>query len=130
MPTELRLLAYSAILTWLMIVVASGLKANFDLGRMFGNREEPTGPAEPPAVAGRADRAAKNMLENMVLFVAVVLATVGAHHHHHRVVLGARIFFWARVAYWPVYLAGITYVRTALWLTSIVGLAIMLSAVL
>lgn len=127
MPTELRLVAYAAILTWLMIVVASGLKANFDLGVMFGNRAEL--PDASP-IAGRADRAAKNMLENMVLFVAVVLATAGAREHHDRVVLGARIFFWARVAYWPVYLAGITHLRTALWFTGVVGMGIMLTAVL
>jgi uncharacterized MAPEG superfamily protein len=126
MPTELRLLAYSAILTWLMIVFASGLKARFDLAVMFGNRADPD---EPTPMAGRADRAAKNMLENMVLFVAVTLATAGAHEHD-RVVLGARIFFWARVAYFPVYVAGITYLRTALWLTGVVGMGIMLSTVL
>ena len=31
MPTEIRLLAYSAILTWLMVLVASYLKAGGDL---------------------------------------------------------------------------------------------------
>lgn len=126
LPTELRLLAYSAILTWLMIVVAAGLKAGFDLRVMFGNRADV---AAPTPIAGRAARAAANMLENMVLFVAVTLATVGAHEHD-RVVLGARIFFWARVAYFPVYLAGITYVRTALWLAGVVGMGVMLSTVL
>ena len=126
LPPELRLLAYSAILTWLMIVVASGLKANFDLRLMFGNREQQP---EPTPLAGRADRAARNMIENLVLFVAVTLATVGAHEHD-RVVLGARIFFWARVAYFPVYLAGITHLRTAIWATSIAGMGVMLSAVL
>jgi uncharacterized MAPEG superfamily protein len=127
MPTELRLLAYSAILTWLMIVVASGLKANFDLATMFGNREAL--PTQTP-LAGRAQRAASNMLENLVLFVAVTLATAAAHGHHDRIVLGARVFFWARLAYWPVYLAGIPYLRTVCWLAGVVGMGLMLSAAL
>ncbi len=129
MPTEIRLLAYSAILTWLMILIASGLKANWDLQIMFGNRDAL--PQQSP-VAGRAQRAASNMLENMVLFVAVslVAATATAHGHHDRIVLGARLFFWARVAYFPVYLVGIKYLRTGLWTTAVVGMGLMLSAAL
>lgn len=126
LPTELRLLAYCAILTWVMIVTAAGLKARFDLGVMFGNRANLD---EPTPMAARADRAARNMLENMVLFVAVVLASL-ATRDHDRVVLGARIFFWARVAYFPVYVAGVTHVRTALWLAGVVGMGVMLSSVL
>ena len=127
MPTELRLIAYSAILTWLMIVVASYLKAGGDIQIMFGNREALP---QQSAMAGRAQRAASNMLENMVLFVAVSFVASAAHGHHDRVVLGARLFFWARLAYFPVYLFGITYVRTALWATAIAGMGLMLSAAL
>ena len=125
MPTELRLLAYSAILTWLMIITASMLRAGFDLRIAFGNREAL--PEQSP-MAGRAARAAANMLENMVLFIAVTLVSMTARGEdaHDRVVLGARIFFWARLAYFPVYVAGITYLRTALWAAGIAGMAIML----
>ena len=126
MPTELRLLAYAAILSWLMIIVASGLKAGFDLQIMFGNREAL--PNQTP-LAGRAQRAASNMLENMVLFVAVLIATSGARDHD-KIVLGARMFFWARLAYFPVYLAGIVYLRTALWAVGVAGMGVMLTAAL
>lgn len=127
MPLEIRLLAYSAILTWLMIVVASMLRTRGDLRFAFGNREDPR---PPTPIAGRAQRAASNMLENMVLFVAVTIVAAGAREHHDRVVLGARIFFWARLAYFPIYLAGIPYLRTLVWTISIVGMALMLSAAL
>lgn len=126
MPTELRLLAYSAILTWLMILVASMLKAGGDIRIMFGNREALP---EVSPMANRADRAAKNMLENMVLFVAVLIASSGAHDHD-RIVLGARMFFWARLAYWPVYVFGISYLRTALWTTAVAGMGLMLATAL
>lgn len=127
MPTELRLLAYAAILTWLMIMVASGLKANWNLPIMFGNREAL--PEQSP-MAGRAQRAASNMLENMVMFIAVVFVASFAHGHHDRIVLGARLFFWARLAYFPVYLFGVTYVRTGLYFVSMAGMGLMLSAAL
>ncbi|MEZ4402331.1 MAG: MAPEG family protein [Kofleriaceae bacterium] len=128
MSPDVRLLVYAAILTWVMIMVATFVRSGGDLLYGFGNREAP-----PPAsaLAGRADRAAKNMLENMILFTAVVMAAQAAGHHgDSRVVLGARLFFWARLAYWPTYLAGVRYLRTGLWAVSVAGLALIVSALL
>ena len=81
----------------------------------FGNRESLP---EATPLAARADRAAKNMLENMVVFTAVVSAArmVGADAS-----LGATVFLVARLAYFPVYLAGIKFVRSAIWLVSMLG---------
>jgi uncharacterized MAPEG superfamily protein len=36
--------------------------------------------------------------------------------------LGAQLFFWARLAYAFVYLAGIPWLRTAVWTVSVIGL--------
>jgi uncharacterized MAPEG superfamily protein len=41
---------------------------------------------------------------------------------------GAAGFFWARVVYLPVYLLGITYLRSAVWGVGVAGLAMMLLA--
>jgi len=43
---------------------------------------------------------------------------------------GATVFFWARVVSLPMYLLGITYVRSAIWGVGIVGLGMMLLALL
>jgi len=40
--------------------------------------------------------------------------------------LGAELFFWSRLAYTVIYLAGIPWVRTAAWGVSIVGLLLIL----
>lgn len=127
MPTELRLLGYAAILTWVMIMTAAQLKGGGSLAFGFGNRDNPP---EPSAMAARADRAAKNMLENLVLFIAVTIVCLGARGDHDRIVLGARMFFWARVAYFPVYVFGVTHVRSVLWGVSVAGMGLMLSAAL
>ena len=128
MHTDLRLLAYAAILAWLQVMTASGLRSRGDLAIAFGNRADLS---EPTPIAGRAERAARNMLENLVLCTAVLLAAQGAGvGDSDRVVLGARLFFWARVAYFPVYLAGITYLRTALWAVGVVGMGLITSAIL
>jgi uncharacterized MAPEG superfamily protein len=38
--------------------------------------------------------------------------------------LGAQLFFWARVAYALIYIAGIIWLRTLSWLVSVIGLVI------
>src|SRR6185295_7338259 len=122
MMTTVQTLVWSGILTLVIALVASALCARvWEPGGVmiaFGNRE---GVAPPLGLAGRADRAAKNQLEAMAMFLAVVLAAHIAGKSA-QIAFGATIFFWARLVYWPVYLAGIVYVRTLVWFVSIIGL--------
>lgn len=127
MPTDAHILVYSVLLCWIMLVAAALLKT-LGVGGVaagFGNREDL--PAPSP-LAGRADRAARNTLENLVLFAALLVAAHIGHASQDRIDLGARIFFFARLAYVPIYLIGITHVRTAIWIVSLVGLAIIATA--
>ena len=122
-------LVWSAVLTWLMLLTASLLRSKgwTAAGRevALGNRDHLPGPT---ALAGRADRAARNMLENLALFTAVVLAVQMSGKLSAHTQLGASIFFWARLAYWPIYLAGTIYLRTTIWFVSIIGLALIVAA--
>jgi uncharacterized MAPEG superfamily protein len=122
-----RLVLYSAILAWLMLVTASFLRGRFSLAVGFSNRD-----ALPPPtpLSERADRAAKNMLENLLLFVAVVVAAERGARSDAQVLLGAQLFFFARLAYWPTYLAGVIYVRTVLWAIAVFGLGLIASQLL
>jgi len=36
--------------------------------------------------------------------------------------LGAQIFFWARLVYAGVYIAGVPWLRTGVWAVAVVGL--------
>jgi len=56
------------------------------------------------------------LLESLVLFAALVLAAVVAGKTNAMTALGAQLFFWARLAYAIVYLAGVPWVRTGVWL--------------
>jgi len=78
---------------------------------------------EASPLAGRAERTARNTAENFVLFSALALVAHAAGAESPRVILGAEVFFWARLAYIPVYYAGIPYLRTAIYFVSVVGLA-------
>jgi len=129
MLTDTTIMVLSAILTWLMLCTASGLRNRvFEPGgfaRGCGNRDHGE---EPSPLAGRADRAAKNMVENLAMFIALVAAVHFAGKASAQATLGANLFFWGRVAYWPCYLAGIVYLRTAIWLVAIAGMALIAAA--
>lgn len=122
MKPELTLLAWAVLLTFVQLLIAvQGAMAQVGLMPLFGNRE---GMQEIPGWGGRAVRAHRNMLESLVLFAALVLTAVAAGRTNSMTLLGAQLFFWARVAYALIYVAGIPYLRTAAWAVSIIGLAL------
>ena len=129
MTPDLTWLLYSVILAFLMELAASAVRvqiwtpAGFMLA--LGNRENL--PAASP-LAGRADRAARNMMVSLLLFSAVLLAAHAAGKTGDRITLGAELFFFARLAYAPLYWLGIAYLRTAAWTAGIVGIGIIASA--
>jgi uncharacterized MAPEG superfamily protein len=114
-----------------MLVTASLLRTRswttWGIKIAFGNRDDV--PSASPIIA-RADRAARNMLENLLLLVALVCAAHLAGVPPARIEPGARLFFCARVAYFPVYLVGISYLRTLVWAVGVVGLGMILVSML
>ncbi|MBI3706423.1 MAG: MAPEG family protein [Proteobacteria bacterium] len=122
MSIELKLLVWSAALAFVqMLAEATGAFLQVGLPKLAGNRE-----GLPPMVgwAGRAERAHRNMLANLVLFAALVLVAQAAGKANAMTALGAQLFFWARLVYAGVYLAGIPWVRTGVWAVSVVGLVL------
>ena len=122
MSPELQYLFFSVILMFVqMLVAATGANQQVGLTALAGNREE------LPALtgwAGRARRAHLNMLENLVMFAALVLIVEVASRDNAMTALGAAIFFWARLAYAVIYVAGIAWLRTVAWFVSVVGMAL------
>ncbi len=120
MTPDLTYLVWSAVLCLLQAVVAVlGAMLVVGLPALAGNRDN------LPAIegwAGRAQRAHRNMLESLVLFAVLVLVAHVARRANGTTALGAMIFFWARVAYAAIYVAGVPWLRTAVWGVSVVGL--------
>jgi len=122
MSAELSLLVWSVLLMFVqMLVAAQGATMQVGLPKLAGNRED-----VPAATgwAGRAKRAHLNMMENLVLFAALVLAAHAASKSNSMTVLGAQLFFWGRLAYAIIYVAGIPWLRTLVWFVSVVGMAL------
>lgn len=124
MTPELMYLIWSAALTLLLAVIAvSGATLEVGLPRLAGNRENMP---EMSSWAGRAARAHRNMLENLVLFAILVFTARIANVSNAMTLLGAQLFFFGRVAHAVIYIAGIPWLRTAAWLVSVVGLLLIL----
>lgn len=125
MPTELTLLVWAVVLMFVqMLVAVSGATLQVGLPTLAGNRE---GLAPFTGWVGRAQRAHHNMLENLVLFAALVLVAVIAQKTNSTTATGAQIFFWARLAYAVIYVIGIPWLRTAVWTVSVIGLIMIFS---
>jgi uncharacterized MAPEG superfamily protein len=121
MSPDLKYLLLSTILTFVQVLVAAmGANQAVGLNTLAGNRE---GLGEIPGWAGRAKRAHLNMIENMVLFAALVLIAAVAGKANAMTAMGAMIFFWARLAYAVIYVAGIAWLRTLAWFVSVIGMA-------
>jgi uncharacterized MAPEG superfamily protein len=126
----LTYLVYMTLLTFLSIMLGAVLRnrewtvEGMKVG--LSNRDHLP---EATALGGRAERAALNTKENFILFTALALAAQVAGLGE-QATFGAAVFFWARVVYLPVYLIGITYVRSAVWGVGIFGLALMARALL
>ena len=122
MKPEMMLLLWAVLLAFVqMLIAVTGATLQVGLPLLAGNRE---GLAPCTGWAGRASRAHHNMLESLVLFAALVLIAALAGKSNAMTLLGAQLFFWARLVYVVVYLAGIPWARTAVWCVSVIGLAL------
>ena len=123
----LELTVYFTIWTLISVVLGAAIrnqewtKEGRDIG--LGNRDDLK---QATPMGGRADRAAKNSNEAAVFFVPLALIA-NAAGLDSEVMQGAQIAFWARIAYVPVYIAGIKYLRSLIWLGGAVGYGMMIS---
>ena len=127
MTIEIKWLAWSIALGLAYVLIAAtlgtqqrGLKWN------ASNRD-----GELKALTGAAARAARanaNFLETFPFFAAAVLAVVLTKNNTAHTAFGAELYFWARLAYLPIYIIGIPYLRTVVWAVSFWGLLQLLEA--
>lgn len=129
MNSELELLVWSVVLGLVQIaLVATGMLLRNGPGWVVGARD--VAGAAPTGVAARLDRARANFLETFPLFVAAVLAAHWVAPGSTLTVLGAQLYFWARLAYVPLYAAGIPWLRSMAWSISLAGIVVLLVAAL
>jgi uncharacterized MAPEG superfamily protein len=127
MSVELTMLGWSVLLGFVYVFLAA-LLGTHQRGLKWNASNRDGEPQPLTGFAARAARANQNFLETFGFFAAAVLAVVVAQHTTPHTALGAKIYFWARLAYLPIYVIGIPYVRTAVWAVSFWGILQVLEA--
>ena len=119
MTIELTMLVCSVALLFLLILVQAlaGVLAQ-GLPQMAGARDNLP---DPQPFQARTKRIVDNHREGLALFAPLVLVAAVAHISNPWTVLGAQLFFYARVAHALLYLVGVPWVRPLAWGVGIVG---------
>jgi uncharacterized MAPEG superfamily protein len=126
---EIQMLCWSVVLGLVQLFLATTL-ATREQGMAYNM--SPRDATAPPVgvLAARMLRALGNLRETFVYFAVSVLVVTVLAKNSPISAMGAQLYFWARVAYVPVYAAGIPVVRTLIFAASIVGLVMVLLAAL
>lgn len=121
------LLAWSVVLL-VAHVLLQGMLATRELGTEWnaGPRDDDKQPASK--LAGRAARASSNFRETYPAFVALAAGLLFTGETSGLGLIGAIIWFVGRIVYYPLYLAGIPYIRSLVWLGAMAGLGLMFLA--
>jgi uncharacterized MAPEG superfamily protein len=129
MTTDLTMLVWTALLSLVMpvIYVSGRSRAPGGITWGLGNRDQPLD--VDPWIA-RAVRAHANQVENLAPFAILVLVAQVAGRANGTTALGATLFFWGRVAYTVVYVAGLTPLRTVVFFAAMLGELLILSQIL
>jgi uncharacterized MAPEG superfamily protein len=127
MSIELQMLAWSIALGLVHIALSATL-ATMQRGLKWNAGPRDGVPEPLTGVAGRLERANLNFRETFVFFAAAVVAVLLAQKSDSQTALGVQIYFWARLAYLPLYAAGIPFLRSLIWGVSIAGLLLVLLA--
>lgn len=128
MPVELTMLAYSVALLFVIILIQAnaGIMAQ---GLMpLANSRDDLPP--PGAFQARMKRVVDNHREGLILFAPLVLIAAQQGISTSTTVLGAQLFFYARVAHAVLYIFGVPMIRPLAWAVGIVGTVMICLAIL
>ena len=126
--TEMEMLWLSIVLGIVQLLVATLLSVSargmpWGLGSRDNN-------APPMGLRGaRIERAYRNFMETFAFFAAAVLIVQVLNKHSPSTVIGAQVYFWARLVYVPVYALGIPFVRTLVWAASLIGIGMVMRGI-
>ncbi len=120
MSIELQYLIFAIFLVLIQMVFQSvaGIMANGLMGAA-GSRDDEV---LTTGIGGRFERAYYNMLETFPIFAALVLIVHVTESWDSTSAIAVQVYFWCRVAYIPLYIITIPFLRTFAWVGSMIGI--------
>ncbi len=123
LSTELTVMGWSFVL-FLAHMTTQASTALHDRGVYFN-----AGPRDDPnplgRIAARAERAFANFKETWPIFLALALGLAITGRSGGPAATGAWVWLGARIAYLPLYVLGVPYVRSVAFGVAVVGLVMM-----
>lgn len=129
MSIEIQMLAWAMLLGLVHLFAASSAVTRERGLKWNASARDGQGPPVQP-LTGRLQRAQANFMETFPFFAAAVLAVVLTQRQDAQTALAVQLYFWARVVYLPLYAAGVPYVRSLVWLASLIGIVLLVWALL
>lgn len=127
MTIELTYLVAVMILALVQVLLPAAVK-DLEFGLAWGAGSRDQTPDSKNLVVARLERARTNLYETLPLFIGAVLIAHVTGQEGALTLWGAAFYFWARVAYVPLYASGLPYLRSLVWLVSLAGLIMILTA--
>ena len=113
MTTDLNMLMWTAALTalmWIPYILAHVLNVGVLAALTYRADGTPL-----PAWAARAKKAHYNAIENLVPFAALVVVAYFLNAANDATAAAAIVYFWARLAHYGLYIAGVPFGRTTMF---------------
>ena len=119
MSFELQMVLGSvAILFFLLILQGTLVPLNQGFGWGLGSRD---GEPNYTDMQGRAKRTIANHIEGMMMFVPLIAIVEISDLSSQLTVFGAGLYLAGRLAFAPLYLTGISYLRSLAWGIALLG---------
>lgn len=119
MAFELQMVVATTLILLVLLVIQGGLvPLNQGFAWGLGSRDAPK---DKTAFQNRAARTVSNHVEGMLLFVPLAIVIVMADVSTSLTVWGAGLYAAGRLAYAPLYLMGVPFLRSAAWGVAVTG---------
>lgn len=123
MTFELEAIVYTSLILLVLLAIQGGLvPLNQGLAWGLGSRDAKQ---DSSALQGRTKRTVANHIEGMMLFVPLAIVVEMAELSSSLTVWGAGLYLAGRLAFAPLYLLGVPYLRSAAWAVAVLGVVLL-----
>ena len=117
---KILILAFLLVIIQLTIpILIDLLTGNTNLTYLLSSRDSSS---KPSIYAQRANRASRNLLETLPIFIGIGILSLIREVDNSSVAL---LWLILRAIYIPIYILGISYIRTGIWAASLICLILM-----